>query len=821
MPADRFNIPFFYPSKAGGFFYQMSDNPKNDNNVDWPSEMTFSGPIATMHPNGPTDFGIGKYIASFSDSIGGCNMDFDATQRRGYAYKADDARDVEIKCLAKFSGIDSESGFSISACTGHHSSSGCCQGFAYMSTTEITHSPSDNRFRKEIWHVNYNETPQNSTVDLSGGRINNSNKYVGLCFCRYNTPGSEATSVTLEFWFNPDPTADINNWKMVNKYIDKPGGGWANSGDKCNGDKDQVGTWSNAQNRLKTNSTGGSINFKAVTLREIDPNGSFDQPPPPTTCPPGQHLSGGVCVPDTASGGGDTGGGTGGGAVGSPLSYTFGFKFGSNGSGNGQFLDPHDISFDASGDLFICDRGRSDVQKFTRSGTYISKFGGPGSGNGQFNVPYAIQHDPTFAFIYVCDKDNSRVQKLNSSGTWISNITTVNGQAFNKPEDITFDKVNGDIYILDTGNDRCVKLTSAHTFILQWGTTGSGNGQFQHPHSVNTDSNRDVFISCGNQPYIQKFTSTGTFIKKWGSLGDGPGQVRTFLEHMDIDLRDRVHLVNNDVRPIVNVWDNQGVWLTQYGKTTSGNADGQFKEPEHVTCDSTGKPYVVDAMNQRIQVFNVNESVAPPPSGPPPPTVTTRVHGFFRLLWNINTVAGIGACSGTGGGGGGGGGTNFEFYNVAAGGGTNYLNGNRTGVYEMCNSTSSIIYGKLPTQIDVYLMRVGSPTGTLNAVHRSAPTTAGGTDDYIKETFGTIDVSTISTTETLYSFGPIANTTNHIKLYNKVGVEYDNGDINNYITVSRYTVGPFDGTRACKVAKQGGKYVVSLDMDMAGIIYEG
>ena len=72
MPSDKFGIPYFYPSKAGGFNYEMSDNPKSDSNVDWPSggEMTFSGNTVTMHPNGPTDFGIGKNISSFSDSIG-------------------------------------------------------------------------------------------------------------------------------------------------------------------------------------------------------------------------------------------------------------------------------------------------------------------------------------------------------------------------------------------------------------------------------------------------------------------------------------------------------------------------------------------------------------------------------------------------------------------------------------------------------------------------------------------------------------------------------------------------------------------------------
>lgn len=835
MPTDKFGQPYFYPNKSGGYNFEQSNNPKNDNAIEGlDSSFSVSGDVITMKPSGPTSFSVGKNARTFTDSIGGCNMDFKATAARGYAYKKDDVRDLEFKCLLQVNGLQSgHDGFSMSACTGRHTSSNCCQGFAYMGSLDGTNSnPTLFRFRKETVHVEYTDSPEGSWSHPKMNFKVDGHGWIGFGFCRYNDPASPDDTVILEIWANPNPDADITNWIMLKRHKDKPGDGWTGSPNKCNGNKDQIGTWSGAYNRLKSNSSGGTIKFKNITFREIDPAGSFDPTPPPLTCPPGQHLSGGVCVPDTnppincpagqhnengicvpdSSGGGSGGGG----GVGSPLSYTFGFKFGSNGTGNGQFQDPHDIGFNAAGDLFITDRIRNDIQKFTPTGTYISKFGGTGSADGQLNVPYSCQVDAS-GNIYVADRENNRVQKFSSAGVYISKITTVNGQAFNKPEDVTFDRTNGDIYILDTGNDRCVKLNSAHTFILQWGTTGSGNGQFQHPHSINTDSNRDVFISCGNQPYIQKFTSTGTFIKKWGTEGNGPGQTRMFLEHMDIDLHDRVHLVNNDVRPIVNVWDNQGMWLTQYGKTTSGNADGQFKEPEHITTEpSTGKPYVVDAKNQRIQVFNVNEPVAPPPSGPPPPTTTSRVQGSLRLLWDINTVTGVGACSGSGGGGGGGG-TAFAFYTELPDGtlGNNALDDHRTGIYETINTDTAAMKGKRPIRIDLWLAKVGSPTGTATVLHRSAPASAS----YVKETFGTIDVTTLTTTETMYSFGPTAGTQD-FNNFNKIGIEYTGGNASNYITVARNKPGGFDGQKSFKVTKEDGVYVEAKDLDLCAVIYE-
>jgi hypothetical protein len=645
---------------------------------------------------------------------------------------------------------------------------------------------------------------------------------------RYNKPTSGGNSpqddnVVLQVWFNPHPDSDPLDWTMLKEEIDTKNSKWGNSGDTCGGSKNQVLVWSGAQNRLKTNATGGSVKFSKVSLREIDPSGVIgpggggggdpgggdpggggppvEPPPPPTTGTifrdwlikynlitfPDDACQGGidttklipfydvedngsasnlhrdryrVCMiangsaskfvgkkprsvkmwlsstgapPDgditvvmhknntdesavtftltaidgvptappinatmltttkrqytfenltseyvwqigdrlcveysgnsvdtlnevnvwrntddvydgTAScaikfdaGGPPPTGYTapdvtrdyaweiselaanqstppGGGDTPSPptptptLTYVFSSKFGSHGSGNGQFLNPHDITFDASGNIFVTDRDRNDIQKFSPTGTYISKFGSSGSGNGQFSVPYSAAHDAS-GNIYVADRDNNRVQKLDGSGAYISKITSAGGKNFNAPEDITFDS-NGDIYICDTGNERIVKFTSSHTFIRQWGKKGTGNGQFDHPHSIDVGIDGNIYISSGNQGYIQVFTKDGVFMRKFSKPGSQDGELLTFLEHMDIDKFGRLHIVNNNNRPIVSVFDcATGNFLTKYGSPEKeGSADGQFREPEHVTCDANGRPHVVDCKNFRIQIFTFAET---------------------------------------------------------------------------------------------------------------------------------------------------------------------------------------------------------------------
>jgi NHL repeat len=68
------------------------------------------------------------------------------------------------------------------------------------------------------------------------------------------------------------------------------------------------------------------------------------------------------------------------------IKHCFSFKWGSDGTGDGQFLRPHDVNFDSKGNVYVSDRDRNDVQKFTPNGTFIMKWGSEGDKEGQFDV---------------------------------------------------------------------------------------------------------------------------------------------------------------------------------------------------------------------------------------------------------------------------------------------------------------------------------------------------------------------------------------------------------------------------------------------------
>lgn len=492
-----------------------------------------------------------------------------------------DWHNIEFTVTFRYDGGD-DSGAIVLGTRGGIGALDPCQGFQYKFGLNL--DASGGFFSKQQYSTSGNEYREFNTTKM-GSSIKG--KFVAIKFVVYDldhdgeptTISEDAETVKIEVYGTTDASSPF---RQLRETTDD--GNWGQA-PVCGGAAGVIGLWGGPVSTLEWRD-GADIQIQSLSIREIDPTANFDDIPqlgsitftPPQDPPEDPN-------PPQESG---------------TISYEFEYKFGKNGSGDGEFLNPHDVSFDSSGNCFVCDRNRNDVQKFTHQGVFISKFGSSGSGNGQFSVPYAIQHSPS-GDIYICDRDNNRVQRLNSSGTYISKITTVNGQALNAPEDICFAS-NGDMYITDTGNNRIVKLDSSHAFILEWGQTGSGNGEFNHVHSIDLDSDGNVYTNSGNQPYIQKFTSTGTFIKKWGSSGRKDGQLLTFLEHLDVE-GTRLHIINNNARPVVQVFDLEGNFLTKYGKETEGSANGQFREPEHVTVDSDGHPFVVDSSNFRIQVF--------------------------------------------------------------------------------------------------------------------------------------------------------------------------------------------------------------------------
>ena len=298
-------------------------------------------------------------------------------------------------------------------------------------------------------------------------------------------------------------------------------------------------------------------------------------------------------------------------------------QWGTAGSGNGQFDHPYGVAVDAHRNIYVTDTGNNRIQKFDSVGTYLTQWGSLGTGNGEFNGPMGI-HEIVLAgdldgnAVYVVDSGNNRIQEFDSTGTYLRQWGTYgsgNGQ-FRHPSGLAVG-AGGKIYVADRDNNRIQVFDKTGTYLTQWGTLGTGNGQFDHPLGVYEDIcgqplARHVYVVDSGNNRIQKFDSTGTYLTQWGTLGSGNGQfdhplgIHEIVLNGDLD-GNAVICVADSGNNRVQVFDNTGTYLTQWGTYGSGN--GQFDHPMGIheivlNGDLDGNAvYVVDSGNNRIQMF--------------------------------------------------------------------------------------------------------------------------------------------------------------------------------------------------------------------------
>ncbi len=157
----------------------------------------------------------------------------------------------------------------------------------------------------------------------------------------------------------------------------------------------------------------------------------------------------------------------------------------------------------------------------------------------------------------------------------------------------------GNVYVTDDSLHRVQKFSSTGTYLTKWGSNGTGNGQFNRPQGVAVDTTGNVYVADTDNHRVQKFTSTGTYLTQWGTYGTGNGQFnRPF--YVSVDATGDVYVADTGNHR-VQKFSSTGTYLTQWGSNGTGN--GQFKSPQGVAVDTPGNVYIADTGNHRVQKF--------------------------------------------------------------------------------------------------------------------------------------------------------------------------------------------------------------------------
>jgi DNA-binding beta-propeller fold protein YncE len=178
--------------------------------------------------------------------------------------------------------------------------------------------------------------------------------------------------------------------------------------------------------------------------------------------------------------------------------------------GNDDFQNPTFMIIDNSQQmLYVADSGNDRIVIFELvtgttcpSGTeevvdgvcYVDEFGTSGNDEGEFDDPAGLAYDSTNDLLYVADSDNNRIQ--------------------------IFEIVDGNT--CPSGTD---EIVNGVCYVEEFGTAGTGNGQFDSPMGIALDTTNDLlFVADSDNDRIQAFNlNSGPIVL----LPDRPDNLKT------------------------------------------------------------------------------------------------------------------------------------------------------------------------------------------------------------------------------------------------------------------------------------------------------
>jgi len=148
------------------------------------------------------------------------------------------------------------------------------------------------------------------------------------------------------------------------------------------------------------------------------------------------------------------------------------------------------------------------------------------------------------------------------------------GQFWN-PVDI-FVHSSGEIYVTDYNNHRIQVFDASGNFVRSLGSFGSAAGQFNHPEHTEEDSLGNLYVADADNQRIQKVTPNGQFLTAWTVGGYARG--------LALDSADNVYVAN---------WSNDVVMKFTSGGQLVGLLGVALSRPEDVAVDSNDNVYVI------------------------------------------------------------------------------------------------------------------------------------------------------------------------------------------------------------------------------------
>jgi hypothetical protein len=200
--------------------------------------------------------------------------------------------------------------------------------------------------------------------------------------------------------------------------------------------------------------------------------------------------------------------------------------------------------------------------------------------------------------VWVVDDNRHMVLKVSNDGKRVlmtlgePGVPGNDDRHFARPTDIAW-LPDGSIFVTDGYvNTRVVKFDRTGTYLASWGTKGTGPGQFDLPHAIDTDRNRRLYVADRTNARIQVFDENGKYLDAW------PNVRQPF--HLMVTADQFLWVVDGVTNRFLK-YDLNGKLLHSWG--TWGTFPGAFWGVHQFSVDSDGNLYAAETYGGRTQKF--------------------------------------------------------------------------------------------------------------------------------------------------------------------------------------------------------------------------
>lgn len=177
------------------------------------------------------------------------------------------------------------------------------------------------------------------------------------------------------------------------------------------------------------------------------------------------------------------------------------------------------------------------------------------------------------------------------------------------PEALAF-APDGDLYVADQFSHVVQRFAPGGRFLGQWGSYGSGPGQFGAVDGLAVDGAGDVYVLDSTHDRVERFSSSGRLLGEWGrpghALGEldlGPGFGPDKPPGGGIAVGGGYVYVSDSANNRIQRFRLDGSHAMLWGRP--GSAPGEFSSPRGLAL-AGGLVYVADEGNHRVQALDLD-----------------------------------------------------------------------------------------------------------------------------------------------------------------------------------------------------------------------